>query len=123
MADKTPHRNLEAWKTAMSLVKEIYSVTGKFPKEERYGLVYQMRRAAVSVPSNIAEGAADRTDSQFINFLSTALGSLAELDTQIELSKSFGFIDESDFNSIYDLHNRTKALVFGLRKYLKNGKK
>lgn len=122
MEDKTPHRNLEAWKTGMELAREIYRVTGKFPKEERYGLVSQMRRAAVSVPSNIAEGAADRTNSQFINYLSTALGSLAELDTQIELSNSFGFIEEQEVDATYKLLNRTKALVFGLRKYLKNGK-
>ena len=118
--NRSPHKNLEAWKSSMKLVEEIYKMTGSYPNEEKFGLVSQMRRAAVSIPSNIAEGASDRTNSQFINYLSTAIGSLAELDTQIEISKNLGFIDENSFESISDLISKTKALVYGLRKSLKN---
>lgn len=104
----------------MDLVIRIYQLTKTFPSEEKFGLVSQMRRAAVSVPSNIAEGAADRTKSQFANFLSTALGSLAELDTQVELSHRLGFTNEKDYQSISQLIDRSKGLVFGLRKSLRN---
>ncbi len=83
---KKPHRNLTAWQKAMDLVVAIYNATHNFPKEEIYGLTSQLRRAAVSVPSNIAEGAADRTTQQFSNFLSNAIGSLNEIDTQLEVA-------------------------------------
>jgi four helix bundle protein len=72
MKDEKPHRNLLAWQKAMELAVQIYRATEKFPREETYRLISQLRRAAVSVPSNISEGAADRTSQQFHNFLSTA---------------------------------------------------
>jgi four helix bundle protein len=103
----------------MSLAVEVYRVTSDFPKEELYGLVSQMRRAAVSVPSNIAEGAADRTSNQFINYLSNSIGSLAELDTQLELSKELQFLNSAEYLSLSELISKTKALVYGLRKSLK----
>ena len=78
---KKPHRNLTTWKKAMDLLVAVYQATANFPKEEIYGLTSQLRRAAVSVPSNIAEGAADRTRQQFSKFLSNAIGSLNEIDT------------------------------------------
>ena len=81
-----PHKKLIAWQKSMELVVLIYRITAKFPKEETYGLVSQMRRASVSGPSNIAEGAADRSKDQFRNFLSIAIGSLNELNTQLEIS-------------------------------------
>jgi len=115
---KAPHKSLEAWKRSMSLVEDIYKLTVNFPSEEKFGLVSQMRRAAISVPSNIAEGAADRTKSQFSNYLSIAIGSLAELDTQIELSKNLELINEIAFEEISEKINSTKALVYGLRKSL-----
>ena len=118
MRSKTPHKNLEAWKTSMKLVEIIYKLTVDFPIEERYGLVSQMRRAAISIPSNIAEGADDRTKKQFVNFLSIALGSIAELDTQLELSKNIGFIEKSSFEEVSEMINKTKALVYGLKKSL-----
>ncbi|PJC75307.1 MAG: hypothetical protein CO012_03670 [Syntrophobacterales bacterium CG_4_8_14_3_um_filter_49_14] len=77
------HYELKAWQEAMELVKEIYRVTRDFPKEEIYGLVSQMRRAAVSIPSNISEGAARGGDREFIQFLIIARGSLSELETQL----------------------------------------
>ena len=80
-----PHRNLLAWQKAMDLAVEIYEITKEFPQDEIYGLTGQLRRAAVSTPSNIAEGAANRTTQQFSNFLSNSIGSLNEIDTQLEL--------------------------------------
>ena len=74
----------------MDLVIEIYSETGKFPSQERYGLINQIRRAAISIPSNIAEGAARHTRKEFINFLHIAQASLGELDTQVELASRLG---------------------------------
>ena len=78
-----PHKKLVAWQKSMDLVERIYELSKRFPKEEIYGLTSQVRRAAVSVPSNIAEGAAGRSSVQFMNFLSIAIGSLNELATQL----------------------------------------
>ena len=92
-----PHKKLNVWKTAMELVVEVYRVTEKFPSNEIYALVQQIRKAAVSIPSNIAEGAARQTRKEFINFLHIAQGSLSELDTQFELAQNLGYIKgESD---------------------------
>ncbi|MEJ7746020.1 MAG: four helix bundle protein [Luteimonas sp.] len=86
-----PHERLDVWQDAMSLVEAIYRLTSAFPDSERFGLVSQMRRAAVSVPSNIAEGAARRSTLEYLRFLSIARGSLAELDTQISIASRLGF--------------------------------
>jgi four helix bundle protein len=85
------YRDLKVWQEAMTLAERIYSVTADFPASERYGLIAQMRRAAVSVPSNIAEGYGRKTSRQRYNFLEIALGSLFELETQSELSSRLGF--------------------------------
>mgnify|MGYP003578988023 CR=1 FL=1 len=85
-----PHKNLEAWKQSMDLVVEVYKTTKEFPHQEIYGIANQVRRAAVSVPSNIAEGAARQTKKEFANFLHVAQGSLSELDTQIEIASRLG---------------------------------
>lgn len=87
LRDPKPHRNLRVWQAAMELADAVYSATARFPAQERYGLATQMRRAAVSVPSNIAEGAARASNAEFLQFLHTARGSLAELDTQIEIAQ------------------------------------
>ena len=76
------HKNLTAWKQAMTLVEQVYTVTTRFPAQETYGLTSQMRRAAVSVPSNLSEGAARNGHREYINFPGISLGSLAELETQ-----------------------------------------
>ncbi len=89
-----PHRKLEVWQRSMGLVKTIYELTGEFPKEEIYGLSSQMQRSAVSIPSNIAEGAARKSKVEFLQFLSIAQGSLSELDTQLEVAYMLGYIDE-----------------------------
>jgi len=97
----------------------LYSATSKFPKEEMYGLTSQLRRAAVSVPSNIAEGAADRTIRQFYNFLSNGIGSLNEIDTQIDLGLRLVYLAENDYHHLYKILDDCPALTYGLRKSLR----
>ena len=87
-----PHKKLDVWQLSMELSRTIYRLTARYPSEERFGLVSQMRRAAVSIPSNIAEGAARSSRNEFRNFLSIARSSLSELDTQLDLSEQLGFI-------------------------------
>ena len=87
------HRDLVAWQKSIGLVLEIYRCTQTFPKAETYGLVSQLRRAAVSVPSNIAEGHARQSTGEFRQFLGHALGSLMEIDTQILIAQRLGYVD------------------------------
>ena len=89
-----PHHDLRVWQDAMELVTRIYSVTRTFPVEERFGLIGQMRRASVSVPSNIAEGAARGSRKEFVHFLAIARGSLSELDTQLRIARNLGYVDD-----------------------------
>ncbi|MBT9139390.1 MAG: hypothetical protein DDT31_01974 [Syntrophomonadaceae bacterium] len=121
VSSEKPHRNLIAWQKAMDLVTEIYRTTRNFPKEEIYGLTSQIQRASVSVPSNIAEGAADRTVQQFSNFLSNAIGSLNEIDTQLDLALRLGYLGENDYHRLYERVDECLALTYGLRKSLKRG--
>ena len=95
-----PHKKLLAWQKSMDLVVVIYSLTDSFPKHEIYGLSSQMRRASVSVPSNIAEGAAGRSKDQFRNHLSIALGSLSELETQLEIAQRINYLPAEKTESI-----------------------
>jgi four helix bundle protein len=90
------HKDLDVWKKSVDLVENIYKVTSAFPREEIYGLSSQMRRAAVSIPSNIAEGAGRRGSKEFIQFLHISLGSLAELETQVIIAERLEFIGEVD---------------------------
>ena len=100
----------------MSLAKGIYKLTADFPKEETYGLVSQIRRAAVSIPSNIAEGAARNSNKEFIQFLYVSLGSLAELETQLLLSKELRFLKTEEMNGSIE---RIRRMLLGLIKHLK----
>jgi four helix bundle protein len=91
MSEIRDHRDLEAWQVGMDVVLKTYALSAAFPKSEMYGLSAQMRRAAVSVPSNIAEGQARRTIRACLNHLGIALGSYAELDTQLEVSRRLAY--------------------------------
>jgi|SRR5215204_1220935 len=113
-----PHKKLIAWQKSMDLVVSIYDVTRCFPKEETYGLSSQLRRAAVSVPSNIAEGAADRSKDVFRNYLSIAIGSLNEINTQLELAQRVGYIGTGRHDSIQATVDECLALTYGLRRSL-----
>jgi four helix bundle protein len=102
---------------SITLVTKIYELTSKFPEEEKFVLVSQMRRCAVSVPSNIAEGAARKNDKEFIQFLYISLGSLTELETQLIISNNLGYI--SNENIINELEKLIKSLLAFI-KYLKS---
>jgi four helix bundle protein len=104
----------------MDLSVLIYKTTGQFPKDEIYALVSQLKRAVVSIPSNIAEGSGRNTDKEFIQFLFIAYGSSCELDTQIELSKRLNFISEEEYNSITSEINEIQKMIFKLRDKLLN---
>ena len=91
------HKDLEVWKRAVELVTQVYQLTQAFPKDEVYGLTSQLRRSAVSIPSNIAEGAARQFNKEYIQFLYVALGSLMELETQMIIAKNLNFISASEF--------------------------
>jgi len=113
---KKPHRNLIAWQKTMDLAIEIYRITKSFPNEEVYGLTSQLRRAGISGPSNIAEGAAGRSRQQFSNYLSNAIGSLNEIDTQLELALSLGYLSNADYKRLYQALDECLALTYGLKK-------
>jgi len=104
------------------LTTKIYKLTDQLPEAEKFGLVSQMRRAAVSVASNIAEGAARNTKKEFIQFLFTAQGSLSELDTQIIICKELGFFSDKDCESIDQEMEAESKLIAGLIKYLRKEK-
>ena len=100
----------------MDLVVMIYDLTRDFPSQEKFGLTSQLRRAAISVPSNISEGAADRTMGQFVNFLGMAIGSLNELNTQIEIAFRIGYLNRNAFIEAESAIDECLAVTFGLKK-------
>jgi four helix bundle protein len=109
-----PHEKLNVWQEAMKAAQTVYKLTNLFPTEEKFGLVSQMRRAAVSIPCNIAEGAARQGKKEFKNFLSMAQGSLSELDTQLELSVLLGFLDNEILKEITNQLLRIDKMLTGL---------
>jgi len=111
------HKDLEVWKKSIDLVGNIYNITDSFPNKEIYGLTNQIRRAAVSIPSNIAEGAARNSKKEFIQFLYFALGSLAELETQIIIANKLEYINNLD-PTLEDF-KFVRKLINGLIYYLK----
>ena len=117
--DYRPHRKLVVWQKSMELVHEIYQTTATFPKNEEYGLSSQMRRAAVSVPSNLAEGAARKGNKEFKQFLNIAQGSLSELDTQVELAQMLGYVVSERHRELMSKMTEISKMLFGLAKTLK----
>ena len=115
MSDIRDHRGLEAWRVAMDAVMETYAVSSDFPKSETYGLAGQMRRAAVSVPSNVAEGYV-RGGRAEINQLGIALGSIAELDTQLEVGRRLAYVSRDRAAHLQELIVSSRRLVNGLRR-------
>jgi four helix bundle protein len=108
------HHQLEVWQQAIALVKDIYQLTASFPQQENYALASQMRRAAISVPSNIAEGAARTGDREFLKFLSIARGSLSELETQVIIAKELSYL--TDDAEIMGRLEKVFGLLGGLMK-------
>ena len=114
-----PHKKLDVWKLAIELVLDVYGVIKTFPMGEKYNLTDQLRRAVVSIPSNIAEGAARNTKKEFANFLYIAQGSLSELDTQLEIAFKLGYIKSNDFENLELKMDRIGKMISGLIKALK----
>ena len=112
--------NLKIWQLAIELAKEIYRTTESYPKEEIYALISQMQRAAVSIPSNIAEGAGRETDKDFSHFLSIALGSSFELYTQIVLSKEIGYIDHTQTEKLQKMTIELQKMISAYKKKIDN---
>ncbi|MBV9961948.1 MAG: four helix bundle protein [Parafilimonas sp.] len=115
-----PHKNLEAWKQSFELVKEVYRITNSFPAEEKFGITSQLRRAAVSVPTNIAEGAARRSKKEFIQFLYISEGSLSEVDTLLELSVALNLLAVDLSVSLFNSLENISKLIIGLIKKLES---
>ena len=95
-------RNLHIWQKAMTLTTNIYFSTQHFPKEEIFGLTAQMRRSAISIPSNIAEGFGRNSNKEYLRFLNVSMASLFELQTQLEISKNIEYLTEQEFNKLYE---------------------
>lgn len=114
------HHDLDVWKKSIDLVTAIYKVTESYPKSELYGLTSQIRRCAVSVPSNIAEGAARTSTKEFSQFLSIALGSIAELETQLIVSSNLKLLEKSDFDSLIESLITIRKMTAGLKKSISN---
>ncbi len=108
------YKKLVAWQKAFDLSIRIYQATSSFPDSERYGLSSQLRRAGVSVPSNIAEGECRRSDRTFLHFLNISYGSLGEIDTQLLIAKTLGFLDEKSFSELSALTSEVGKLLNGL---------
>lgn len=108
------HKKLEVWKKSIDLVKLVYIITDDLPHKEEYCLCSQIRRAVVSIPSNIAEGCARFSSKETVRFLDIALGSLAEVDTQLIIAKELGYLQSNE--EVLKLLGKVNALLIGLRK-------
>ncbi|MGL4583081.1 MAG: four helix bundle protein [Flavobacterium sp.] len=110
------HKDLDVWKSSREFVSTVYAITREFPREEMYGLTSQIRRSAVSIPSNIAEGSARKGDKEYIHFLYIALGSMAELETQLFIASDLGYLNNvSEYESSII---RIRSMLLGLINYL-----
>lgn len=116
MINNIPHKNLLAWKNSFDLVKNVYNLTNEFPKDERFGFISQLRRAAVSIPVNIAEGAARKSSKEFIQFLHISMGSMTEIDTLLLLSIELGFINRNESEVLLEKLDHIGKLIYGLIK-------
>ncbi len=114
------HHNLDAWKKSVDFVVEVYKFAEAFPKEERFGLTSQVRRAAVSISANSAEGAARKSDKEFINFLSIAQGSASEVETELLIAYRLGFLNQTDFSKMCSDLDEIGKTITGLSNYLKH---
>jgi len=112
------YRDLLVWQKGMVLAKAVYRLTDSFPNEEKFGLISQMRREAISIPSNIAEGQARKSTGEFVQFISNAEGSVAELDTQLQLSLDLGVCSQPQRVGIFELLAELKRMLNALRRAL-----
>ena len=117
------YRKLQIWDIGREVAKEVYIITKEFPKDELYGLTSQMRRAAVSIPSNIAEGCGRDSMKEFVQFLRISLGSVRELETQFYISSDIGYVDEMKFDLIMKKLDEASKKIWAYIKYLEGKKK
>ncbi|MCK7591468.1 four helix bundle protein [Subsaxibacter sp. CAU 1640] len=110
------YRELKIWQKSMELVEKTYALTLLFPRDEKYGLISQVQRSAISVPSNISEGAGRNSNKEFRNFLGIANGSLNELSTQLELAKRIGYLEEHQVKEVFDTIVEIQKMNFTLIK-------
>ncbi len=120
MESQRPHKDLEVWKLSISFVKSLYSVTSEFPSEEKYGITSQLRRAGISISTNIAEGAARDSRTEFIRFLNISSGSLSEVDTFLILSGELGFLPEHTRKELTEDLEQISAMLSGLITHLES---
>ena len=113
------YRDLVVWQKSMVLVTEVYEISKKFPKDELYGLTSQIRRCAISLPSNIAEGYGRNSTNDYIHFLRIASGSLYELQTQMEISLNLQYIDRREFENLYELSREIERMLSSLIRKLR----
>lgn len=119
MANYQKYTELEVWKQVRALASYIYKITALFPTIEQYGIISQMRRCVVSIPSNIAEGSGRQHNKETLHFLSIARGSLYELETQIHISKDLNFISDEIYNCCLDKIENLGKLINGFMRYYK----
>lgn len=110
----TSYKHLEVWKKSRALVVRVYDVTSSFPKEEMYGLTTQLRRAAISIPSNIAEGNARRSTRDYIRFLNIAYGSIAEVETQLYIAMDLHYATQSQLQPLFNDYSELARMLNGL---------
>lgn len=110
------HKNLDVWRTDLQLVKEVYELTKNYPHEELYGLISQLRRASVSVPSNLSEGLARSSHAETKRFLDISRASIVEIDTQLEISLILELCNKSDIHIVEELLNKSFAMTTNLIK-------
>ena len=116
------HKDLEVWQKSISLASEVYHLTKKYPDDEKYGLVSQMRRAAVSIASNIAEGSARNSKKEFIQYLYIAAGSASELETQLEISREVDITETRILSQVTGSLEEVIRMLHGLIRFLKKKK-
>jgi four helix bundle protein len=113
------YRDLKVWQAGVDLVTQVYKLTEKFPKSESFGLTSQIQRAAVSIPSNIAEGHARGSGREFNRFILIGLGSLAEVETQMVIAENIGFVSKDETRSIFEAAGQLGKMLRGLQKSIK----
>lgn len=114
-----PHEQLDVWKKSVDFSVDLYKIAEKFPKDERFGLISQIRRASVSVAANIAEGAGRRSDKEFLNFLSMAQGSASEVETELLIACKLGYLTEADFQTLMQRMDEIGRMITGLCSHIR----
>jgi len=115
------YKDLKVWQVAIDMVVDIYRLTGKFPRNESFGLASQIQRATVSIPSNIAEGHARGTSREFHHYLSITLGSTAELETQLIIAEKLGYLEQTTANEMLERIDKLGKMIRALQKSVKTG--